>query len=876
MSDEKLSFINLAGLKHGVGKLFERGGIFPGARKDEAYLQYCPLSHDRSHHTHLHAAHTRAFCDWLEERFDCLRHAQYPWKDWCAAHHRNDESGLENAVIRRADRLSSRERESGQYYIRDLHRKTLLEPVLERVSLGGNQNAVSTKWRYPLSPLSVSRENLFPQYGQDMGLAEQECADQGFADPQQWTHLLASKPMKEEYAALGQGLLDEIDLLAEKHPDLPLADLVITLHSLLEKYTANVPSATNVRHPDISLFDHLRTTAAITQALYLRQVAEKNSSTVDLENESQNKFILACGDFSGIQKFIFNLTNKGAARGLRGRSFYVQYFCLACADYILKELGLNKTALLYNSGGKFYLLMPTYLQEDLEKARSHINAWLLEQFGGQVFMGLGVSEVTDSMFIQGRMDIAWKMTAEALERDRLTMFQSQISHDFFQPQSEKDPSKSCRVCGSRNVGEAERCAMCRTMEDLGIWLRHTRAVLTVWGGKDTAQKVRSILNTDQVLSFDQLNMSTFFIDHKHMQQLKDVRGIEGECAFLNPDYLGHLAELPLPKCASTRMYLGKWESKGQEELDFEALADNAEGISRLGVLRMDVDNLGTIFIQGLQFPERDETGWGPVQKDDDGRIKRRSMASISRMVTLSRQLNLYFSGYVPKQLEEERFAHCRIIYAGGDDVFIIGSWNQLPALAKRIRNDFSEFCCHNQDFTISGGLTLHRGKFPIYKAAVQAGDAEEQAKQVRRVWGKQHFSYQKDGFCFVNVPIVWEDMPVAEKIRELLEAQIAGREGKGFISFLGGITAKNKVRARNLAREQGLQIAEAWKRVAFDSWRWRTAYQLKRRYPKNDDENIRKLWAEVLFADKLDGRTSSLPVYTWLEFPIRWADYLHR
>lgn len=90
MADDKLHLISLAANNHDIGKLFERGGIFSEARKDEAYLQYCPLSHDRSHHTHLHAAHTRAFCDWLEERFDCLRHTQYPWKDWCAAHHRND------------------------------------------------------------------------------------------------------------------------------------------------------------------------------------------------------------------------------------------------------------------------------------------------------------------------------------------------------------------------------------------------------------------------------------------------------------------------------------------------------------------------------------------------------------------------------------------------------------------------------------------------------------------------------------------------------------------------------------------------------------------------------------------------------------------
>jgi CRISPR-associated protein Csm1 len=876
MLDTKQLLVTFSGLNHDAGKLFERGEIFADARKDEAYLQYCPLSPDRSHHTHLHSAHTRAFCDWLEERFDCLRHAQYPWKDWSAAHHRFDESGLENTVIRRADQLSSKERESGQFYIRDVHRKTLLEPIVERVFLQGNADSLSTKWRYPLRPLSAYQEDLFPGYGPDMGLSVQESADQGFSDPKQWTHLLASKPLIQEYAALGHGLLDELDGVAAKHPYLPLEDLVTTLHSLLEKYTANVPSATNVRHPDISLFDHLRTTAAIAQSLYLHQTETKDGTTKDIGRETDVKFILACGDFSGIQKFIFNLTNEGAAKGLRGRSFYVQFFCKACADFILKRLGLHKVALLYNSGGKFYLLIPKHLQDALEKARSEVNAWLMSEFHGQVFMGLGVAEITDSMFTQGRMDTAWKMTAEALERDRLHKFKDQLSHEFFQPQVHGDPSKSCRVCGNRDGGGGDRCPMCKSLESLGIWLRHARAILTLWGEGQEVHRMQKLLGIEQVLHFERLGMHTLFIDQDHLHRLQEVKGVQAECTFLNPEEDFELGAVSLPACATTQMYLGKWESSGAEDLDFEAMADQEKAISRLGVLRMDVDNLGLVFIQGLQFPERDDTGWGPVQTDGQGRIKRRSMASISRMVTLSRQLNMFFSGYVPRILKDEAYSRCRIIYAGGDDLFIVGAWDQLPGLARSIRDDFSTFCCRNPDFSISGGLTLHRGKFPIYKAAVQAGDAESRAKKVRQEWGKQAFAHQKDGFCFINVPIVWEDMPAAVKIKDLLESQIQGKEGKGFISFLGGVTAKNRAKARNVSLTEGLGQAQAWEKVAFDAWRWRTAYQLKRRYPKKEDEETRKQWAELLFASIYDGHTASLPVYTWLEFPIRWADYLHR
>ena len=57
------------------------------------------------------------------------------------------------------------------------------------------------------------------------------------------------------------------------------------------------------------------------------------------------------------------------------------------------------------------------------------------------------------------------------------------------------------------------------------------------------------------------------------------------------------------------MYVAKWEDSDLERedaavWDFEDFAKNARGIKRLGILRMDVDNLGTIFIKGLRFPKR--------------------------------------------------------------------------------------------------------------------------------------------------------------------------------------------------------------------------------------------------------------------------------
>jgi CRISPR-associated protein Csm1 len=881
MKDEKVHRIVLSGLLHDIGKLLERAEVFPEARSDPTYLSYCKDSN--GHPTHLHAAHTAAFCDWLEGRFVCLRNtSDKDWKIWCSAHHREDELGLEASVIRIADRLSSSERETGEYYKREIHKKTLLEPVLERVCLQENTENLATHHRIALCAQSLEPDAIFPKGAAELQLVRSENPEAGFDDPAQWNHLLAKQPLTEAYRTLADGLMSEIETLAKQHPDLGLADLTATLTTLLERYTVNVPSATNLRHPDISLFDHLRTTAAIAQGLYLYQ-SENDLQKLDIESKNDPKWLLVCGDFSGIQKFIYNLTNKGAAKGLRGRSFYVQLFCRITCDFILRQAGLDRAAVLYNSGGKFYLLAPISARKDILKARELINDWLLREFYGSVFLGIGMSPVTGTMFEQGKMSTAWKEVAEALERDRLTRFRENIGPQFFEPDTGFNPVTSCNVCGSRILKlDTDKCNACERLENIGAWIKDMDAVLVVWGNAGESDRIERVANIRTFIRIETLGVSVLLLSQKKLAELATISGIDGECLMLSTAITDRqLSSLSLPACSLSMLHLGKWDSNRNirpdgDEWDFEDYAKNAVGIQRLGILRMDVDNLGSVFIEGLRWPERRQNGWGNIILEN-GKPKLKTMASISRMATLSRQLNWFFAGYVPTLLDQERFDRCQIVYAGGDDLFVIGSWDQLPFLAETIREDFRRFCCYNPDMSISGGITLHGGKFPIYKGAQMAGEAEHAAKTIRRRWSSaEKTDIQKDGFCFLGTPIVWEDMAAARSLRHLLEKEV--KDDRGWLAYLMQITAANQIWVERTIKTEGKSWVQAWQELAYQSWRWRTAYQLKRRFGK-DDRTI-ETWANMLFNDRYDNhdpeKETTLPVYNWLSLPLRWTDYLHR
>ena len=81
--------------------------------------------------------------------------------------------------------------------------------------------------------------------------------------------------------------------------------------------------------PDISLYDHLRTTAAIAACIGHELTTETEvdrgaQSTRPIQkNQTTTICALIKGDISGIQNFLYHIQSDGASNQLRGRSFYL-------------------------------------------------------------------------------------------------------------------------------------------------------------------------------------------------------------------------------------------------------------------------------------------------------------------------------------------------------------------------------------------------------------------------------------------------------------------------------------------------------------------------------------------------------------------------
>lgn len=127
---------------------------------------------------------------------------------------------------------------------------------------------------------------------------------------------------------------------------------------ILEDTLSYVPSSTAKGEVcDISLFDHVKITAAVASSLlrYMQQhgIADYKNfcCTRGLENRKKDTLLFISADFSGIQKFIYRVQTKGAMRMLRGRSFYLAMVMEHIIDEILEKLSLSRANLIYSGGG---------------------------------------------------------------------------------------------------------------------------------------------------------------------------------------------------------------------------------------------------------------------------------------------------------------------------------------------------------------------------------------------------------------------------------------------------------------------------------------------------------------------------------------------
>lgn len=725
--------IYLASLLHDIGKFYQRAD--EGSVRNSIYLRdlckdeslFCPSTAGK--YTHKHVLWTAQF---IEDNIAAFKNLL--WEDsglfsvggnnlmyLAAGHHLPTEllSDL-GRIIKEADCLSSGMDRNSDEALKDAAEETTtnwnafqkkrMVSVLETIDIYNDDDDANAKQVYmhlPVDKLHLSKE-LFPRSS------------------------FSSAP---DYSRLWNEFVREFKFIqADTH-----VAFAESLLALLFKYTGYIPSST-INFPDVSLYDHLKTTAALAVCLYDYQQCE-------LHDKEQCPFLLIGADFSGIQSYIYQIVSKYAGKNLKGRSFYLNILSDAVVRYLLNELHLFQANIVYNSGGGFYLIAPNtpFHQNQLKKCIAVIEEHFFKVHGTSLYVAIDAVELSkDALMHRNGEDLGkvWGSLFVKRDRKKMAKFAKQIEANYdslFNPIMQGGEAQRDTITGEEFAASETICKrgsltlkpLTAIQIDLGEKLRDTDLLVIKKGDlldywKDKVHITPADLGFTYYLlkESDVLQMKDKLRSAADNIMLLTLNGKEEDCNFM------HSMECTY-NIYGLEFYSGN-EMGADRVTTFEEMCENPN-FSRMGVLRMDVDNLGNIFQKGL-----------PANR-----------ATLSRLAALSRSFDFFFSGYLNtiwKEIEPERSF---IVYSGGDDVFIVGRWDVAIQLAERIRNDFRAYTCNNPSFSLSGGIAVIPPKFPIMKGAEESAVEEQRAKS-HRVFLSNGKPKEKNSLSFLGTPLNWD------------------------------------------------------------------------------------------------------------------------
>lgn len=643
---------------------------------------------------------------------------------------------------------------------------------------------------FHLKPLDLEKETFIPQANKQGDLSQVRTA------------------FKNDYKNISQNSLE-------------------TLFYLLKKHLSFVP--VNSTESYINTFEFLKLRSAFAQCLY--------------ENtEEPLPFLMLCIDISGIQGFIYNIASGKAAKSLKGRSFYLQLLMDSLIQRVIQDTQkANIGHTIYASGGKAYLLLP-----NLESVKTAIKA-LEKEVEREVY-----KEHKESLYVlmdwvefgdESKNNIAnlWTKLSDKTARKKYKKYQDLLTQDFnkfFEPNNEdgfdtsnndktvcavtgeviKKPNKKDNLLKEVNGEPVWVTKNVLEQAELGTQLKNTQFYITYQGDKSLSKESRyyainpvnleilSYIKDEKDFINEYKKTGTFAsIKYSLARKINDTNFLaedtinEKDASYGFTFYGGN--KQALKKDEQGKEYIkdkqGNFIEKDYEELTGLTNEDEkGKGFRRLGILRMDVDGLGGLFAN---------------------KMKEKKLQNFPAYAMVSAHLENFFAGYLNTIRNQEKYEDwVNILYSGGDDVFAVGRWDLILEFAKEIQESFKTFVSNK--ITLSAGVAMIGGKFPISKGAELAGFAESQAKSFGKREGKEA---QKNAISLFGEVVSWNELTYIKDIRDKLiefDKIIPAGFRQKLLSFQA---TKNKHLKFEGSEAEGRQKEDL-------SYKWHSAYSIAR------------------------------------------------
>ena len=512
-----------------------------------------------------------------------------------------------------------------------------------------------------------------------------------------------NKYSKDEYNKLYNEFLDDLKVLKEK----PKQNFIYALEYLLKKYTSFIPSSTYKTKANIPLYDHLKTTATFASALYAYH--KNNLETESIKDYETKKFLLIAGDFFGIQDFIFsNVPTSKASKILRGKSAFIQIFMQIVALKLCEDLEISHLSIISTTAGKFEILAPNTkeVKEKITSFQEKLNKYFIDEFLAQG--GIGISYVkascddfTSKRFLELREELKQKIELTKYKKFDLAKTNPIISFD---EDKTKDNEHLCKTCNQRFLKDSkdESCEFCKKFIDIGknlakknfLQIRKNDGDIEIY--ENIYIKFSSSIDEDTIVVYD-ISNDEKFKGYSKWALNSYVKFSENE------DRIEEFEELAMESCDGGDI-----------------------GVKALMSLKGDVDNMGNF-------------------------LKNSDINSFAKFNFISRLIDYFFSVKVSNIMSGKNLY---TIFAGGDDLFIIGAWDEVIDISKEIRQEFMKFV-DGSDLSFSVGMIMFKPSTPINYIANISEEALESSKDYKK---EQSFDEkEKNAITLFGQTVGWDE-----------------------------------------------------------------------------------------------------------------------
>lgn len=425
--------------------------------------------------------------------------------------------------------------------------------------------------------------------------------------------------------------------------------------------------------------------------------------------------LLVKGDFSGIQEFIFNTKTKGAAKTLKGKSFYIQILAELAIKHIEKKVGKNEVMCIYNGGGNFFLFVPNTVEVKSELSKCELT-------------------FAEELRNKGLMLI-------------LTTIEYQQGLNFGQ-----------------NLSQLNQKALEKSLNRFSnlesSWEALFQAEVVNTNFDDEGKRV-----TESVIRKDSKPVVTYFGESFCLSESQTLsQSVNLQIPKWNTYQKSYFSELKQEN-PNLEIEIGEYG----EVLSFEhlgLLAKQRTGTDNLGILKLDLDNLGTIIRDDIKNIEQNQEFSALLTKFFDEKLK----DLITKKTFTVRENTYYYKD------------NLYVIFAGGDDAYLIGAWDAVVYFTQLFYKEFNAFFKENkprfvtQNLTFSAGLVFVSSSFPVTIFSELAEEALAKAKT---------FKDSKNALTIFDYTIDWTQL---EAIFEQMESFIKAIDTQGLPkSFLSKV-----------------------------------------------------------------------------------------